>query len=223
MGFAKRVAARLPPAWQAELRRLKFARDIRHGRFVTDEPEFALLDQFISPGDWVVDVGANVGHYTKRLSDLAGPAGRVLAFEPVPETFAILASNVRRFAHSNVSLFNCALSGRMATLSMTLPQAADGLTNYYRAHVSEGHGQGVSILAMPLDGMLAGAKVSLIKVDAEGHELAVMEGLSGLVDKCRPTLIVETDKAELVDRLSNMGYRATQLPGSPNWLFRAAA
>ena len=47
----------------------------------------------VSPRDWIVDVGANVGHYTKRLSELVGPKGRVIAFEPILETFSILSES----------------------------------------------------------------------------------------------------------------------------------
>lgn len=49
----------------------------------------------MAPGDWALDIGANVGHYTKRMSDLAGPEGRVIAFEPVPDTFAVLCANAQ--------------------------------------------------------------------------------------------------------------------------------
>ena len=73
-------------------------------RFVSDEPEFAVLDQYVRPGDWVVDVGVKIGHYTKRLSDLVGLNRRVLAFEAMPVTFSILAANVQRFAPQHIPL-----------------------------------------------------------------------------------------------------------------------
>ena len=72
MTLLKRVAAHLPARWQTELKRVHFGRQITQGNFFTSEPEYKLLPELISPGDWVIDIGANVGHYTKRLSELVG-------------------------------------------------------------------------------------------------------------------------------------------------------
>lgn len=61
----KTIAARPPLRIQQELKRIYFAYQIRCNRFFTDEKEFAIVDRLISPGDWVLDIGANVGQYTK--------------------------------------------------------------------------------------------------------------------------------------------------------------
>src|SRR5215470_17062957 len=110
MNLLKRIAATLPAVWQNELKRVHFRNQIRHNRFVTDEPEYSILPTLISAGDWVIDVGANVGHYTKRFSELVGPTGRVIAFEPVPETFALLAANLQVLPKTNATLINAAVS-----------------------------------------------------------------------------------------------------------------
>jgi len=80
----KRVAARCSPSTQHELRRLFFRRQIRGRAFFTDEREYGLLDTWLAQDDWVLDIGANVGHYTMRMSELVGANGRVIAIEPVP-------------------------------------------------------------------------------------------------------------------------------------------
>jgi 23S rRNA U2552 (ribose-2'-O)-methylase RlmE/FtsJ len=97
MNVLKRLAAALPASWQNDLKRAYFRRQIKKDLFTTSEPEYKNLHAFIAPGDWVIDVGANIGHYTKRLSELVGAGGRVIAVEPVPETFALLSSNVQHF------------------------------------------------------------------------------------------------------------------------------
>jgi len=78
----KRLAALLPVSWQHELRWLYFHQQITRRRFMTDEKEYALLDSFLRPGDWALDIGANVGHYTMRMAELVGHSGRVSALEP---------------------------------------------------------------------------------------------------------------------------------------------
>lgn len=67
---------------------------IRRNSFKTTEIEYSLLDKWIRPGDWVLDIGANVGHYSLKFSELVGESGHVLLFEPVLSTVDLLASNI---------------------------------------------------------------------------------------------------------------------------------
>ena len=136
MNILKRLAAALPAAWQHDLRRAHFRRQIKRNVFTTSEPEYKHLDAFITPGDWVVDVGANVGHYTKRFSELVGPGGRVIALEPVPETFALLTSNAQLFKFTNTTLINTAVSDKCELVGMDIPSFETGLKNFYMARVS---------------------------------------------------------------------------------------
>jgi FkbM family methyltransferase len=220
MQLLKRIAARLPDRWQLELKRLHFGRQIGRGTFATAEPEYRLLGDFVAPGDWVVDVGANVGHYTKRLSELVGPRGRVLAFEPVPTTFSLLSANVQLFAHANVTLFNAAASDGLDVVGMAMPEFETGLTNYYAAHVADGADGGLSVLALPLDALGIDRHVSLVKIDTEGHEARVLSGMGKLIEAHRPMLVIETTSQEVIDDLASRGYVAERLRGSPNVLFR---
>jgi FkbM family methyltransferase len=212
----KRLAAHLPAGAQHELRRIFFRSQIRRRSFFTDEKEYGLLDRFLRPGDWALDVGANVGHYTMRMAEIVGPAGRVVAFEPIPDTFALLTENVRHAAHANVSLLNCAASERTATVGMEIPRFPDGLENYYQAHVVSG-AAGLTILALSIDSLALPA-VRLVKIDAEGHELPVLHGMRKLVERDRPVLIVETSPGETTRLLESWGYRVERLPGSSNVL-----
>jgi len=216
----KQIAARLPHRWQSELKRLHFGRQIARNDFNTSEAEYQMLSQWVQPGDWVLDIGANVGQYTKRLSDLVGAEGRVIAFEPVPATFALLSANAERFQHGNVSLFNAAVSGKLDVLGMDIPRFASGLVNYYQAHLTEG-GQGATrVLTLPIDALQIDRRVSLIKVDAEGHEAQVIDGMQALLARWKPLLIVETGSQPLVERITSLGYEVSRLAGSSNVVCR---
>jgi FkbM family methyltransferase len=212
----KRFAAHLPPGAQYELRRLFFRRQIRHGGFFTDEKEYVLLDRYLGAGDWALDIGANVGHYTMRMAELVGASGRVIAVEPVPETFALLAANARLFAHANVSLINVAASDRTASVAMEIPPSAEGLKNYYQAHLVPGTA-GLSILSLQIDA-LALPRIKLVKIDAEGHEMFVLRGMRRLLERDHPVLIVETGSAETTEFLNSFHYFSQRLPGSSNLL-----
>ena len=218
MNPMKRLAALLPNSWQHELRRRLFQREIRRGRFHTNEKEYALLDTLLGAGDWALDIGANVGHYTMRMAELVGPSGRVIALEPVPDTFSLLAANTRLFAHANVSLLNVAASDRIAIADMQIPRFASGLSNYYQASLGAGPG-GVAVLTLPID-ELSLPTVRLVKIDVEGHELPALRGMRELIQRDHPVLIVETGSQETTNLIGSLDYTVERLPGSSNLLCR---
>jgi FkbM family methyltransferase len=214
----KRIAARLPQAWQHELRRRFFQYQIRRSVFSTDEKEYELLDRFLKPGDWAVDVGANVGHYTLRMSNLVGATGRVVAIEPVPNTFTLLAANARIFRHANVTLLNLAASDRLAECGIHIPRFYEGLQNYYQARLDVDGTDAVRVLTFAIDALSLPVAVRLVKIDVEGHELAVLRGMRGLLERARPVIIVETSAQDTVEFLHALNYATERLPGSSNLL-----
>lgn len=221
MEIFKHIAARLPNRWQTELKRIHFGRQIKRKEFVSPEPEFKILSDFVSPGDWVIDIGANVGHYTNRLSELVGKTGRVIAFEPVPETFSLLSANVQLFQYANVTLINAAVSDKLDIVSMTMPNFPTGLQNYYRAEISTSSlDKALSVLSISLDSLCLTQHIGLIKIDAEGHESFVLSGMHALLECHHPVLIVETESKEVVAKLSTFGYTFERLQNSPNIIFR---
>jgi FkbM family methyltransferase len=220
MQLLRRLAARLPQPWQTELKRIRFKRQIQRGSFVANEPEYDMLHDLIQPGDWVVDVGANVGHYSKRFSELVGAQGRVIAFEPVPTTFFLLSANALLFPHPNVTLLNAAVSDQLDVVGVSMPKWSWGLPNYYRAHLSSSSDSALSVLTVSLDSLRIDRPVTLVKIDAEGHEAFVLAGMRKLIEASHPVLIVETECEEVVAGLKELGYLTEQLPGSRNVLFR---
>lgn len=223
----KRIAKRLPTRYQQELKRLRFGHQIRKGTFKTDEKEFGMLESWVGKGDWVLDIGANVGHYTSRLSEIVGATGRVIAFEPVPETFELLAANVARFPLKNVTLINIAVSDSADILGISIPKFDTGLDNYYQAGVTNEVAE-LRVLCAPIDsfGFLQCSKneassknIKLAKIDVEGHELAVLKGMERLLNRDHPVLIVEGDSPEVASYLGVFGYSGRKIEGSPNTIF----
>ena len=67
------------------------------------EPDLHACRSILKTGDTVLDVGANIGVYTKFCSEFVGPSGRVISLEPVPETYSYLVGNVRALKLENVN------------------------------------------------------------------------------------------------------------------------
>lgn len=218
----KRLAARLPRRWQQELKRRYFGRQIRNRSFRTDEAEFELLSAMVSTGDWVLDIGANLGHYTVRLSELVGAGGRVISFEPVPETFELLAANVALIPHRNVTLINAAASDSAGVCGMQIPKLDDsGLDNFYTAHLSA-EPSSLNVLRIAVDSFSPPEPIRFVKIDAEGHELPALRGMQRLLERDHPILVVEDNSPEVSAYLVELGYSSEKIAGSSNRIFRAA-
>jgi FkbM family methyltransferase len=197
------VFNRLPEAVRSPLKRLRYRSQIRKGTFVSPEPDFRVLSNYLKAGDWAIDVGANVGHYTLRLSEIVGDTGRVIAFEPIPDTFKLLCANVRK---ANVTFMNAAASVTSAIACMSVPQG-----NAYRAAIGSGE---IRVLCLCIDELQLPQRIALLKVDAEGHDSEVLKGAERTILRDRPVLIVESGDAE--GWLGKRGYTCTRLDGSPN-------
>lgn len=220
MRFLRRVVSSLPMDWQSELKRIHFRRRINRGTFVSDEPEFSILSRIVSRGDLVVDIGANVGFYTKRLAELVGNEGRVIAFEPVPETFVLLVNNLESCGINNVTLINTAVSDITGVVGMAVPKYSDtGQRNYYQAHIASSIESELQVLTVSLDAMRIPKTVGLIKIDAEGHEILVLKGMQETLRRDHPLLIVEMNHREVWELLESLDYVGIRLPGSPNTVF----
>ena len=215
----KRVASHLPRRAQQELRRGYCAWRVRRGRFTSEEPEYGLMGSLLRPGDWVLDVGANVGTYTLRFSEAVGPQGRVIALEPVPATFELLAANARLARFENITLLNAAASRGTRSVTMQVPTLPDGLPNHFMAAISDG-AEDLAVLALSIDALELPHPVRLAKIDAEGHELPILEGMTELLERDRPLLVVEANDDAVVGFLRGLGYEVERLPGSCNHLGR---
>lgn len=222
MSLWRQVISILPPKLKSRLRTSKAVWAVSSGRFVSPEPEYASLSDWVHSGDWVIDVGANIGHYTLALSRLVGPAGRVVAFEPIPETFSVLTRCVERAGIKNVTLINAAATTEFGELAMNLPTDRSGMTNYYQASIGEGPHDGDcrQVLGFAIDDMRISQRVALIKIDAEGHDSSVLNGAWELIARDRPTLIVEDPDEAAKARLEGLGYTEIRNHGSPNAVYR---
>lgn len=217
----RRCAARMPLRWQQELKRIYYAWQIRHGSFTSSEKEFETLSAFVDEGFLVIDIGANIGHYTVKLSQLVGPTGRVVACEPVPKTFELLAANVQLLQHQNVTVLNLAVSDKWNIVGMQVPSFETGLRNYYKASVDETV-KDCMVLCACLDAFDFPQAIGLVKIDVEGHELNVLKGMTRLLLRDHPVLIVETESQNVISFLREIGYESEHLPDSPNVIFTKA-
>lgn len=203
------------------IKKRHYAGLLRH-RSLEEEPDLKVVRCLVKPGDYVIDIGANIGVYTKTLSELVGREGRVYSIEPFPATFQILCSNIKNLSLKNVEPMNFAISDHEGVVTMELPCDPSGAETHYRAHVVsnnavKGKTEIVKVRATTIDSAFpdVSKKVTFIKCDVEGHELACLKGAQKFLTQSRPAWLIEVsgtpeekDSAayRVFEMLSNNGY-----------------
>jgi len=154
--------------------------------------EKPMTDAFIArlrPGMTVIDVGANYGYYTLLAAGVVGNRGRVHAFEPNARTFELLMKNVHvNWLETIVSAHSVAALDSRKQVELHIPNEFQGRTTLFVPEPGPTCGQPSFIGAVPLDEVITG-KVDLIKIDAEGSEPLVFEGMRGILDR-NPNLTI---------------------------------
>lgn len=154
-----------------------------------------VMERHIPPGGIVVDGGAHIGFHTLRAARLAGPSGRVFAFEPSPATFALLSENLSRNGYTNVVPVNGALAHRSASARLHL--SADN-TGDHRIAQTEEPREGIEITTHSLDDVLpADAVVDFVKLDVQGAEPLVLAGMKQVLERS-PQLVLVAEFAPFV-------------------------
>ncbi|MFN8590995.1 MAG: FkbM family methyltransferase [Thermomicrobiales bacterium] len=161
----------------------------------TWEPgEGRFLQRTLRPGMHVIDVGAHIGYFTRFMARLVGAAGRVLAVEADPETFQFLRANVALAEHDIIEMAPVAASRRPG---LTHGVRDPGNQGGSAAYITTIGAEAFPVQAVRLDDLLdPGARIDFIKIDAEGMDLAVVEGLRRTIGRWRPTLLVELNPSK---------------------------
>ncbi|MDX1386403.1 MAG: FkbM family methyltransferase [bacterium] len=158
------------------------------------EREMEFLDILCDPLGVSLDIGAKVGMYTYRLLKYSR---EVWAFEPIPE----LARLLRKAFGKQVHVEAVALSDQEGRLSLRIPFNEKGVPKYGRSTVAKENPlnfsdlkeiEVIEIETKTLD-QYSFIDVGFIKIDVEGHELAVLKGAQEILKKHRPTLLIEAN------------------------------
>lgn len=180
----------------------------------------------LEDGDGFVDMGANIGWFTCHAASKVGKTGRVWAFEPRSEAFAMLEASVRDNAFSDrVSLFRCGLLDRRThgTLRWQSSNQNQGEASLSEAIPDVGH-KSERIPLDKLDNFAFDRRIRLIKIDVEGSEYLAIKGAMKTITKDSPIILSEVSTAMLAGAshatpgqymalLEPLGYRAYALTG----------
>jgi FkbM family methyltransferase len=136
-----------------------------------------------------VDVGANIGYMTSLLARRVGAGGTVWSFEAHPALYEELVHNVgewRRLSETDFRPTHVAISDRRGQLAIHVPEAFDENRGLASVRAVDGANTAETrVECAPLDELVGGARVGVLKIDVEGHELAVLRGSQRLFEERR--------------------------------------
>jgi FkbM family methyltransferase len=175
------------------------------------------LSKIIKPNSTVIDIGAHTGNMSTAYSLFAS---KVFAFEPNPATFEVLEKNSQ--LNPKIQPFNCAVSDEEGALEFHYSDF--GFCNGGFATRTDfgvgvtGHKVPIDVYAVNLEKFLEDkeiGEVSLIKIDAEGHDKDILKTLTNIITKHKPILITEIydglspdEITDLLDTIHSLGYKA---------------
>jgi FkbM family methyltransferase len=168
----------------------------RTGSYEPASLKLALNIMAAEPGLFV-DVGANFGWYSCAVASIAG--ARIIGIEPDPENCATLRANIDRNRLRNVAVFHGAVGRQPALLAMSRRSSGNSGTV---AVASDGAALGSDsywVASTPLQHVLStlvqpAARPVLIKIDVEGFEPQVLDGLD-FAGPFRPkNILIECDR-----------------------------
>lgn len=178
------------------------------------------LSEYLKPGDFVIDVGANIGNHTLYFAAIC--EAEVLAFEPLALAAEVLQMNVEQnFLDDRIEIRRKALGQFTARAKLSRFNAENvGASAFALSPDGE-----YRVSALDLENI--DRKVSLIKVDAEGMDVSVLRGAADLIARDRPILVCEaataTEQTALEQFVSEIGYSfVAQFNATPTYILAPA-
>lgn len=152
-----------------------------------------VFEALLRPGEFFVDVGANIGYFSLLAAEYVGESGQIIAFEPVSSTRQRLHRNVELNSRTNVEIRSEAASDSSGVAVIHVgPPDHSGISSLREL---EGGASEEQIATIRLDEVLTESKPpKLIKIDVEGAELRVLRGIQdGLREwgERAPVLVIE--------------------------------
>jgi FkbM family methyltransferase len=159
---------------------------------IHEEATTNLFKKIVKEGDVVIDLGANIGYFTLLAAKLVGSNGKVFAFEPEPKNFSYLKKNVELNNYTNVIIEQKAVSNYNGRTKLFICPYDSGHHTINRPNGIEAYRLGrpgeitsIDIEVVTLDNYLRNKtyRVDVIKIDVEGAEALVFEGMKEILSK----------------------------------------
>jgi FkbM family methyltransferase len=163
----------------------------------TAEPHLQkAIRRYVAAGDTAYDIGANLGYVSLSLSKRVGPKGCVLAFEPVPANIERFRQNMEINGITNMRLLEVAASDAAGKAIIRIAENLSTASLVW--HRNNPSAFEFEINTVIIDELVEAGEFGypkFVKIDVEGAEGAVLQGMSRTIAAARPVLFVECSEA----------------------------
>ena len=187
--------------------------------------------ELIDDGDFCIDIGAHVGDTTLPMGVAAGTSGCVLALEPNPYVYHVLENNARTNRHiANIQTIMAAAGSTQGFLEFEYSDSGfcNGGRHEGMSWLKHGHPYKLPVFCIDLQQELRAnyaeelERLKLIKVDAEGYDLYILQSLLGVIDEYRPIVKAEVlggnsrqYREQLLDLFNSRSYSVYKVRADP--------
>jgi FkbM family methyltransferase len=146
---------------------------------IAERSKIRLINSCVKSGMTALDIGANIGFYTRVLSDHVGGSGRVHAFEPNADNMTRLQRGTR--SRANVTLNRCAVAAQSGTAKLYL---SSELNVDHRTFSTNETRQTIEIPTVAIDDYFDKNEIiDFIKIDVQGFEHWVLQGMRQTLER----------------------------------------
>jgi len=191
---------------------------------IHEENETNLVKKEVKKDNIVIDIGASIGYYTLLFAQLVGKNGKVFAFEPEQKNFELLKKNVEVNGYNNIILINKAVSNNTGKKKFLVTD-----NGQHRIVKNGSTNTNIEVEIISLDDFFKDfdQKIDFIKIDAEGSEYFILEGMKKILKEndhlkimteLNPTFLREIgiEPIEYAKKLVKNGFKlydARKIPG----------
>jgi FkbM family methyltransferase len=176
-------------------------REINENLNDVDGRIFITMEKYISSGSVAIDVGANIGLMSLVMSKLVGKTGNVLSFEPGPVSYGLLRRNIySNVLNGNVDINDVALSDSAGDFNLFINPNGESDNQLHKSFDTYKFREEVErskfiVKTCKLDDYLSDnhvqhENVSFIKIDTQGHDLAVLRGARSFLTSVRKIAVL---------------------------------
>lgn len=151
------------------------------------------IRQILRPGDWFIDVGANIGYFSLLAGTIVGSTGQVIAFEPNPNNCDLIEQSIAANQLANITVHRQAVAESPQTFNLDVAGPnTNGRIIDNSPQAVLGMNPPLYVTAVVLDDFLPDLpRLNLVKMDIEGAEPRALQGMIHLLRRHKPILLLE--------------------------------
>lgn len=179
-------------------------------QFSEPDEEEKFIKELELTGKTIYDIGGWEGVFSMFFSRKTGSSGKVFAFEPNPKNYNRILENAALNNFKNITVFNLGLGKKKYRSKLIFDNEFTGmgnLENSFNSNSTVKKSLSIDVEVDSLDNIISGKKIpapDFVKIDVEGLELDVLEGMKKIIKKKKPSLFIEIHGIDVVAKSENI-------------------